>query len=80
MDSPVDKMWDSPSIVISAFPSTICTIASKGAECSLIPCPSSNANTVKVATPLFTILCNIYLQPCVVFCKVRRIDDSDWND
>ena len=35
-----------PEIVISAFPSTILTSASNGAECVLNPCPLSKANNV----------------------------------
>ena len=44
----------SPPMVSSASPSSTCTTASKGAECSLSPWPASKANRVMVPA-LFSI-------------------------
>src|SRR5665811_956970 len=48
INSPSFKLCSSPPIMKLPSPSITCTIASKGAECSLNPCPESKANKVIV--------------------------------
>lgn len=44
MVSPASRIFDFPSTIISALPSTIYTTASNGVVCSLNPSPLSKAN------------------------------------
>jgi hypothetical protein len=50
--SPRFRRWKTPEIETSTSPSKTCTRASKGAICSLRPCPPSKAKRVTVPVGL----------------------------